>query len=174
LKHALNASYFKGELQHDYIYSARGLSLAKAATIQPEFDFMDVVGARVGIRAPQFSNVLKKLLLPDRKLPILEFEQLVSAATENRAGAVSNPAQQQAPPKGQYGLEACHRTRHPRRRKLEHRNSGKRSPALRQNIWFVHKMAIFDREVISERSMHARVNHGRTNLKEVVNAEVRC
>jgi catalase len=51
--------------------------------------------------------------------------------------------------------------------------AGKRSPALRQNIWFVNKMAIFDREVISERSMHARVDGGSTNLKEVVYAEVR-
>ena len=36
------------------------------------------------------------------------------------------------------------------------------------------RWALFDREVISERSMHARVDHGRTNLKEVGHAEVRC
>jgi len=52
--------------------------------------------------------------------------------------------------------------------------AGKRGPALLQNIWFVTKMALFDHEVISERSMHARVDDGRTNLKEVGHAEVRC
>ena len=51
--------------------------------------------------------------------------------------------------------------------------AGKRGPALLQNIWF-NKMALFDREVISEPSMHARVDDGRTNLKEVGHAEVRC
>jgi catalase len=52
--------------------------------------------------------------------------------------------------------------------------AGKRGPALLQNIWFVNKMELFDRAVISERSMHARVDDGRTNLKEVGHAEVRC
>jgi catalase len=52
--------------------------------------------------------------------------------------------------------------------------AGKRGPAFLQNIWFVNKMALFDREVISGRSMHARVDGGRTNLKEVGHAEVRC
>ena len=52
--------------------------------------------------------------------------------------------------------------------------AGKRGSALLQNIWFVNKMALFDREVISERRMHASVDDGRTNLKEVVYAEVRC
>jgi catalase len=52
--------------------------------------------------------------------------------------------------------------------------AGKRGPALLQNIWSVNKMALFDREVISERRMHARVDDGRTNLKEVGHAEVRC
>ena len=35
-----------------------GLPLAKAAAIQPEFDFTDVVGTLVGIWAPQFSSAL--------------------------------------------------------------------------------------------------------------------
>ena len=52
--------------------------------------------------------------------------------------------------------------------------AGKRGSASLQNIWFVAKMALFDREVISERSMHARVDDGTTNLKEVGHAEVRC
>ena len=51
--------------------------------------------------------------------------------------------------------------------------AGKRGPALLQNIWFVNKTALFDREFISERRMHASVDDGRTNLKEVVYAEVR-
>src|SRR5216683_2405560 len=34
--------------------------------------------------------------------------------------------------------------------------AGKRGPALLQNIWFVEKMAHFDREVIPERRMHAK------------------
>jgi catalase len=52
--------------------------------------------------------------------------------------------------------------------------AGKRDPVLLQNIWFVNKMALFDREVISERRMHASVDDGRTNLKEVGHAEVHC
>jgi acetolactate decarboxylase len=35
-----------------------GVPLAKAAAIQPEFDFKDVVGTLVGIWAPQFSSAL--------------------------------------------------------------------------------------------------------------------
>ncbi len=35
-----------------------GLPLAKAAAIQPEFDFKDVEGTLVGIWAPQFSSAL--------------------------------------------------------------------------------------------------------------------
>ena len=35
-----------------------GLPLAKAAAMQPEFDFTDVVGTLVGIWAPQFSSAL--------------------------------------------------------------------------------------------------------------------
>ena len=35
-----------------------GLPLAKAAAIQPEFEFTDVVGTLVGIWAPQFSSAL--------------------------------------------------------------------------------------------------------------------
>jgi acetolactate decarboxylase len=35
-----------------------GLPLAKAAAIQPEFDFTDVDGTLVGIWAPQFSSAL--------------------------------------------------------------------------------------------------------------------
>jgi catalase len=34
--------------------------------------------------------------------------------------------------------------------------AGKRGPALLQNIWFLEKMAHFDREVIPERRMHAK------------------
>ena len=52
--------------------------------------------------------------------------------------------------------------------------AGKRGPVLLQNIWFVNKMALFDREVISERRMHVSVDDGRTNLKEVGHAEVHC
>jgi acetolactate decarboxylase len=35
-----------------------GLPLAKAAAIQPEFDFRDIHGTLVGIWAPQFSSAL--------------------------------------------------------------------------------------------------------------------
>src|SRR5580658_9571558 len=34
--------------------------------------------------------------------------------------------------------------------------AGKRGPALLQNIWFLEKLAHFDREVIPERRMHAK------------------
>src|SRR5271156_1206735 len=34
--------------------------------------------------------------------------------------------------------------------------AGKRGPALLQNIWFIEKLAHFDREVIPERRMHAK------------------
>lgn len=34
--------------------------------------------------------------------------------------------------------------------------AGERDPAMLQNIWFLEKMAYFDREVISERRMHAK------------------
>src|SRR5580658_1779472 len=34
--------------------------------------------------------------------------------------------------------------------------AGKRGPALLQNIWFIEKIAHFDREVIPERRMHAK------------------
>jgi catalase len=34
--------------------------------------------------------------------------------------------------------------------------AGKRGPALLENIWFIEKLAHFDREVIPERRMHAR------------------
>src|SRR5712692_7225875 len=34
--------------------------------------------------------------------------------------------------------------------------AGERGPALLQNIWFLEKMAHFDREVIPERRMHAK------------------
>src|SRR5271156_2673320 len=34
--------------------------------------------------------------------------------------------------------------------------AGKRGPALLQNVWFLEKMAHFDREVIPERRMHAK------------------
>ena len=34
--------------------------------------------------------------------------------------------------------------------------AGKRGPALLQDVWFLEKMAQFDREVIPERRMHAK------------------
>ena len=34
--------------------------------------------------------------------------------------------------------------------------AGRRGPALLQDIWLIEKMAHFDREVIPERSMHAK------------------
>src|ERR1700682_6296507 len=34
--------------------------------------------------------------------------------------------------------------------------AGERGPALLQNIWFLEKLAHFDREVIPERRMHAK------------------
>ena len=34
--------------------------------------------------------------------------------------------------------------------------AGKRGPALLQDVWFLEKMAHFDREVIPERRMHAK------------------
>src|SRR5260370_42088647 len=36
------------------------------------------------------------------------------------------------------------------------KTAGKRGPALLENIWFIEKMAHFDREVIPERRMHAK------------------
>jgi catalase len=33
--------------------------------------------------------------------------------------------------------------------------AGRRGPALLQDVWFLEKMAHFDREVIPERRMHA-------------------
>jgi catalase len=36
------------------------------------------------------------------------------------------------------------------------KTAGKRGPALLENIWFIEKMANFDREVIPERRMHAK------------------
>jgi catalase len=34
--------------------------------------------------------------------------------------------------------------------------AGPRGPALLQDVWFLEKLAHFDREVISERRMHAK------------------
>jgi len=34
--------------------------------------------------------------------------------------------------------------------------AGKRGPALLQDVWFLEKLAHFDREVIPERRMHAK------------------
>ncbi len=34
--------------------------------------------------------------------------------------------------------------------------AGRRGPALLQDVWFLEKMAHFDREVIPERRMHAK------------------
>ena len=34
--------------------------------------------------------------------------------------------------------------------------AGKRDPALLQDVWFLEKLAHFDREVIPERRMHAK------------------
>ena len=34
--------------------------------------------------------------------------------------------------------------------------AGKRGPALLQNVWFLEKLAHFDREVIPERRMHGK------------------
>lgn len=36
------------------------------------------------------------------------------------------------------------------------KTAGKRGPALLENVWFIEKMAHFDREVIPERRMHAK------------------
>jgi len=52
--------------------------------------------------------------------------------------------------------------------------AGKRVRHCSRTSGLLTRWALFDREVISERSMHARVDHGRTNLKEVGHAEVRC
>jgi catalase len=37
---------------------------------------------------------------------------------------------------------------------------GKRGPALLQDVWFLEKLAHFDREVIPERRMHAKGSGG--------------
>jgi hypothetical protein len=36
------------------------------------------------------------------------------------------------------------------------KTAGKRGPALLENVWFIEKMAYFDREVIPERRVHAK------------------
>jgi len=41
----------------------------------------------------------------------------------------------------------------------------KQGPALLQKIWFVNKMALFDREVISERRMHAQCGRRKDELE---------
>jgi catalase len=39
--------------------------------------------------------------------------------------------------------------------------AGPRGPALLQDVWFLEKLAHFDREVIPERRMHAKGRHPR-------------
>ena len=36
------------------------------------------------------------------------------------------------------------------------KTAGERGPALLENVWFIEKLAHFDREVIPERRMHAK------------------
>jgi len=42
--------------------------------------------------------------------------------------------------------------------------AGPRGPQLLQDVWFLEKLAHFDREVIPERRMHAKGSRGVWNL----------
>ena len=51
---------------------------------------------------------------------------------------------------------ADHQRRRPRRRQPERHDRRTARPALLQDVWFLEKLAHFDREVIPERRMHAK------------------
>ena len=109
-----------------------------------------------------------------RKLPVLEFEQLVSSRNRKSGWPFRTQLNNKHHRKDSMDKKLATVLGIPVDDNWNIATAGKRGPASLQNIWFVNKMALFDREVISERRMHASVDDGRTNLKEVGHAEVRC